>query len=124
LADAWSEVGEMMQKNKLKKPSPTLRERDRYVHFKIISEEPIDYSDLEAAIWNTLLDFYGELGVSQTSMWLVRNLWNSQEQTGVIKCNNLSVPQLIAGLGFISRLGESRIIFKILKVSGTIKSLS
>lgn len=113
----------MRQKIRLKKSSPTLRERDRYVYFKIISEEQVDYSDLEAAIWNTLLDFYGELGVSQTSMWLVRNLWDPQDQTGVIKCNNLSVPQLIAGLGFISRLGESRIIFNILKVSGTIKSL-
>jgi ribonuclease P/MRP protein subunit POP5 len=114
----------MRAKSGLKKSSPTLRERDRYVHFQIISEEPIGYSDLEAAIWNTLLDFYGELGVSQTSMWLVRNLWNPQTQTGVIKCNNLSVPQVVAGLGFISRLGESRIVVKILGISGTIKGLS
>lgn len=108
----------------LKKSSPTLRERDRYVHFKIISEESVGYSDVEAAIWNTLLDFYGELGMSQTSMWLVRNLWDPREQSGVIKCNNLSVPQVVAGLGFISRLGESRVAFKILKISGTIKGLS
>lgn len=113
----------MRAKTGLKKSSPTLRERDRYVHFQIISEETIGYSDLEAAIWNTLLDFYGEMGVSQTSMWLVRNLWDPQKQSGVIKCNNLSVPQVIAGLGFISRLGESRILVKILKVSGTIRGL-
>jgi RNase P/RNase MRP subunit POP5 len=33
------------------------------------------------------------------------------------------VEKVLAGLGLISRLGDSRIIFKILKVSGTIKGL-
>ncbi len=114
----------MKQKEKLKILSPTLREKDRYVSFQIISEEPIIYSDLEQSIWNILLDFLGEYGVSKTSMWLVKNLWNEKEQQGVIRCNNKSVSQIIAGLGLISRLGDTRVIFKILKVSGTIKGLN
>ena len=113
----------MKQTERLKILSPTLREKDRYISFQVISEEPITYSDLESAIWNQLLDFYGEYGVSKTSMWLVKNLWNEKNQTGVIKCNNKSVSQVIAGLGLISRLGDIRIISKILKVSGTIKGL-
>ena len=113
----------MKQQEKLKILSPTLREKDRYISFKIISEEPVVYSDLESAIWSQLLEFYGELGVSQMSLRLIKNLWDEQEQQGVIKCNNKSVPKVIAGLGLITRLGESRVIFKILKVSGTIKSL-
>lgn len=114
----------MKSRPKLKMSSPTLRERERYVHFRMISEEPVEYSDVEAAIWNTLLDFYGEAGVSKMSLWLVKNLWNSPEQSGVIRCNNNSVPQLIVGLGLIQRLGESRIIFKILSISGTIRGLN
>jgi len=114
----------MKQKVKLKTLSPTLRERERYIYFKIISEESIFYSDLEAGIWQTLLEVYGELGVSPTSVWLVKNLWDERDQTGIIRCNNKSVSKVIAGLGLITRLGESRVIFKILKVSGTIKSLN
>jgi|YelNatPaOPRAMG01_1025707.scaffolds.fasta_scaffold08709_6 ribonuclease P/MRP protein subunit POP5 len=102
---------------------PSLREKERYVKFKVISEEPIQYSDLESAIWNSFLDFYGELGVSELSLWIIKNLWDEKEQVGVIKCNNKSVEKVLAGLGLISRLGDSRIIFKILKVSGTIKGL-
>ncbi len=113
----------MKQQEKLKILSPTLREKERYVVFKIISEEPIVYSDLESSIWQTLLEFYGELGVSQISLRIVKNLYDNDNQTGVIKCNNKSVPKVIAGLGLITRLGESRVIFKILKVSGTIKGL-
>ncbi len=113
----------MRPRNRLKMSSPTMRERERYIYFKIISEEEINYSDLEAAIWNTLLDFYGEAGMGKMSVWLVKNLWDEGGQSGVIRCNNNSVPQLIAGLGLVSRLGESRIVFKVLKVSGTIKGL-
>ena len=112
------------KKEKLKILLPTLREKDRYISFKVISEEPITYSDLEQAIWNQLLDFYGEHGVSKLGMWLIKNLWNEKEQIGVIKCNNKSASQLIAGLGLISRLGDIRVIFKVLKVSGTLKGLN
>ncbi|MEM5829456.1 MAG: Rpp14/Pop5 family protein [Candidatus Aenigmatarchaeota archaeon] len=102
---------------------PSLRERERYLKFKVISEGPISYVDLENSIWNSFLDFYGELGVSKFSLWIIKNLWDEREQTGVIKCNNKSVEEILAGLGLISRLGDLRIIFKILKISGTIKGL-
>jgi ribonuclease P/MRP protein subunit POP5 len=114
----------MKQIKKLKSLSPTLRERDRYISFKIISQEPVLYDDLEQAIWNTGLDYFGEYGVSKLSIWLMKNIWDEKDQIGVIKCNNKSVQHILAGLGLISRLGDNRIIFKILKVSGTIKGLN
>lgn len=113
----------MKQEKRLKILSSTLREKERYISFRVITEEPIEYSDLESGIWSTLLEFYGEFGVSQLSVWLVKNLWDQDKQIGVIRCNNKSVEKIIAGLGFISRIGESRINFKIMKVSGTIKGL-
>ncbi|MEM5853991.1 MAG: Rpp14/Pop5 family protein [Candidatus Aenigmatarchaeota archaeon] len=108
---------------KLKTLLPSLREKERYVKFKVISEAPISYSDLEAAILNCLMDFYGELGFSNLSFWLIKNLWNEKEQIGVIKCNNKVVQKVLAGLALIQKIGKSRVIFKVLKVSGTIKGL-
>jgi len=102
---------------------PSLRERKRYILFQVISEEPIKYEDLEQAVWNQLLDTFGEFGVSSMSLWLIKNLYDEEKQTGVIKCNHLSVPKVLVGLGLIPRLGDTRVIFKILKVSGTIKGL-
>jgi len=113
----------MKQREKPKTLLPTLREKDRYIKFQVISEEPISYSDLEQAIWNQFLDTFGEFGVSKTSMWLMKNLYIPESQISVIKCNSKSVQQIIAGLGLISRLGDTRMIIKILKVSGTIKGL-
>lgn len=114
----------MKKEDRLKILLSTLREKDRYISFQVISEEPIEYSDLESGILNTFLDFYGEFGFSKLSFWLIKNLYEPERQIGVIRCNNKSVQQTVAGLGLISRLGETRITIKIFKISGTIKGLN
>lgn len=112
-----------MRTEKLKILPASLREKHRYIKFQVISQEPIAYSDLEAAIWNVALDFLGEHGIAQTGLWVIKNLYDETEQMGVIRCNNKSVQQVIASLALISRLGDTRIVIKILKVSGTIRGL-
>jgi len=110
---------------KLKTLLPSLREKKRYISFQIISEkgEEFTYSDLESAVWNTTLDFLGEYGVSRTSVWLLKDCWNQKTQKGILRCNHKSVQEVIASLGLIDRLGDNRITFKVLKISGTIKSI-
>ena len=110
---------------KLRIIPPTLRERRRYIAFQVIPEieEDFTYSDLEAAIWNVTLDFLGEDGVAKTSMWLLKDTWNPRTRTGIIRCNHKSTEVVITSLGLIDRLGDNRICFKILKVSGTIRGL-
>ena len=110
---------------KLKILPPTLRERKRYIAFQVIpeTEEDFAYSDLEAGIWNTMLDFLGEDGVAKTSMWLLKDTWNPKTRIGVIKCNYKSTEAIITSLGLIDRLGDNRICFKILGISGTVRGL-
>ena len=104
---------------------PTLREKNRYIAFQVISEkgEEFTYSDLESAIWNTMLDFLGEEGMSKTFFWVLKDCWNPGKQIGILRCNHKSVQAVIASLGLIDRLGDNRVTFKILKISGTIKSI-
>jgi RNase P/RNase MRP subunit POP5 len=114
-----------MEQKKMKILQPTLREKQRYIALQVISEESeeLNYSDLEAAVWNTMLDFLGEEGVSKTSVWLMKDCWDQKRQKGILRCNNKSVQEVIASLGLIDRLGDNRITFKILRISGTIKSI-
>jgi ribonuclease P/MRP protein subunit POP5 len=102
---------------------PTDRRKHRYIRFQVLSDEPVVYSDLDAAVWNTALDFYGESGVSNMDMWLVKNLYDSKRQIGILRCAHTSVQHAVACLGMIGRLGDTRVSIKILKVSGTIKGL-
>lgn len=108
---------------KMKTLPPTARKKHRYVKFQVISDEPIVYSDLDAAIWNTALDFFGEFGVSGMDLWLVKNLYNGEKQVGVLRCVHTAVSAVVACLGLITRLGDVRVAIKILKISGTIKGL-
>ncbi len=108
---------------KLKILLPSLRERKRYILFKVISEEPINYTFLKEAITSSILKFYGELGFSKLSLKFLDERWNEKEQVGIIQCNNLSVPNIVTALGLVQRIGEARVNIKVLKISGTIKSL-
>ncbi len=113
----------MKQKDRLKILIPSLRENIRYVKIKVVSGDSLAYGDLEAAIYSTFLQFYGELGVSQLSLWLIKNTFDEKEKTMAVRCNNRSVDKVIAGLGLVRMANGSRIIVRILKVSGTIKGL-
>ncbi len=111
------------KKVKMKILPPTARKKHRYVKFQVLSEEPIVYSDLDAAIWNTALDFYGEFGVAAMDLWLVKNLYDSKKQIGILRCVHTAVSAVLACLGLLTRLGDTQVTIKILKVSGTIKGL-
>ena len=113
----------MNKSAKMKILPPTQRGKQRYIKFRVISDGPIVCSDLDSGIWNTLLDFYGEFGASATDLWFIKNLYDSKQQIGILRCSHKAVQSVLACLGLVERLGDMRITIKILKVSGTIKGL-
>jgi ribonuclease P/MRP protein subunit POP5 len=111
------------RKREMKVLPSTQRGKHRYVRFQVLSEEQVEFSDLDAALWNTALDFYGERGVAGMELWLVKNLYDSSKQIGIARCAHTAVPALLACMGLLARLGDVRVAVKILKVSGTIRGL-
>ena len=111
------------QAERMKVLPPTMRKKHRYVSFCVISEEPLQFADLEAAVWNTALDFHGETGVSRMDMWLVKNTWDQKKQSCVIRCERSSVTAVLSFLGIITRLGDNRATIDVQKVSGSVKGL-
>ena len=107
---------------RLKTLLPSLRERKRYILFKVISEQPVNYQLFKELLSSTILKFYGELTFGKFGFKILDERWDEKEQVGIIKCNHLYVPNIIVALGLLQRLGDRRVNVKILKVSGTIKS--
>ena len=101
---------------------PSLRSQKRYIIFEVISEQPVLYNDINAAVWNSLLEFLGELGSSSAKMWFIHNIYDDKYQRGVIKCAHDHVEQLRAALSLVQIIGETKCIIKIIGVTGTIKS--
>lgn len=113
----------MKFQKRIKILTPTLREKKRYIAVKLIAEEPLIFSDIETAIKETLLHFYGSFVYSTFSLKIIKNLFNQKENIVVLRCNNLAVNKVLLGISLIARIGDVRVIPKIIRVSGTIKSL-
>jgi ribonuclease P/MRP protein subunit POP5 len=101
---------------------PSMRPKYRYIVFEIISSEPVEYNDIITSIWNSALAFLGELESSKLNMWIIHNLFDAKTKRGVIKCDHRFVEQMRVILTLIQLIGESRVCFKILGVTGTVKS--
>lgn len=101
---------------------PTLREKKRYLAFEIISEEKLEFEDILNAFWHSLLNLCGELGTSQANIWFIKDLWDEQNQKGLIKCRHDSVEYVRSALALIERIGDIRVIIYTLGVSGTMKA--
>lgn len=104
------------------KQLPTLRKKKRYIIFKIHSDGKLRYENVRNAIYNTISNWLGELGIAKADIHLIKNLWNSDEQIGFIRCSHISVDHIKTALTTIRQIGDKRVVFETLRVSGTIKS--
>lgn len=109
-------------KKKLKPIMPSLRERKRYVVFKIISNDRIkDFSLVSNAIWRYSASFMGVLGQAKAGIWVLEDKWNSDKQTGMIKISNKHVDELKASLALIDKIGDQDVIVRSTATSGIMK---
>ena len=106
---------------KLRRP-PSMRESKRYITFRLISEVPVKFSELKGAVTNSMLNWMGEKGVSLSNTKFIRNLWDEGKQEGWISCTPKAVDDVKMSLALIHQIGDSKVVFRTLRVSGTIKS--
>ena len=98
---------------------PTLREKNRYVAFEVLSDSPISRGDVVKASWGGVLRFLGELGAAKTSLWVMD--WDDASKTGVLKVSHSSLDDVRAALALVKEVNGSRAAFRVLGVSGTVK---
>jgi len=102
------------------KSLPSFREKKRYLVFRVHSESPLQYFSLKSAIFDSLLDFLGEKGLAEANVRLIKNLW-SRKGTGFLQTNPPSVDRVKFSLALIHQIGDQKVLFQTLGVSGTIK---
>ena len=104
------------------KRMPSLREKRRYLTFRLHSEKPVMYSEMRGAVLNSILNWMGETGFSGSGCRIIKNLWDYKRQTGWLECSHRSVDDVKVALALIHQIGDERVIFQVLRVSGTIRS--
>ena len=101
---------------------PSLRGRTRYLAFRVTSEEKILLQDLINTIWHSLLNFLGERGSSRANIKIIRDAYEEGKQMGILRCSHEEVENVRASLALIQRIGDTRVVFTILGISGSIKA--
>ena len=96
------------------------KERQRYILFKIISEGGINERDFISAIWKNIYQLYGDVGASQTGLWLVEY---EKDRYGIIRTNLQGVVMVKTTLAMIRRIYEQNCILVVIGTSGTIHAL-
>ena len=112
-----------MVDEKRPKPLPSsLRGRRRYIAYQVLSEDKFIFQDLTNSIWHSLLNLLGELGSAEADLWVAKNIYDEKRQIWVIRCSHDKVEQVRAALALIERIGDIRVIVKVLGISGSIKA--
>jgi ribonuclease P/MRP protein subunit POP5 len=104
---------------------PSLRERRRYLLFEVMSERELDKRELLKDIWDSLYSLYGDVGASESKLWLIdyRVRGNTNRGVGILRCAHDRVDKVRASLACIHSVNGARAGIRVIKTSGTIKGV-
>ncbi len=104
---------------KLKILPPTLREKKRYIRVQIVSEGEISKTEFKKTLKQNSIKYFGLIYSTLLGIKLVK----FDKNYAIIRCNHDMVQETLFILGTINQINSKKTVFKITKISGTIKSL-
>jgi len=107
-------------------------EKHRYIVFEIITDsDDITEEQINATLWNLIYRLYGETGTSKTGLWMI--YFDKEHKRGVIRASLNFYENVRSALALIRKIYDmnanknqkisDRVIFHVLGVSGTIKTI-
>ncbi|MBU4076997.1 MAG: ribonuclease P [Euryarchaeota archaeon] len=99
------------------KTIPTLREKKRYLAFRIISEETINRGVLTDELLNSISSLFGDTGASEINPALM----SYDGGYGILRCQKDRTSDTRAALACINKVGGGRVSIMVLGISGTVK---
>ena len=79
-------ISKKRQMARIKPILPSLREKKRYLVFKVISDKKKeDFKAVSKAIWDCSLQFLGEFGVANAGIWVLPDKYNDNKKMGIIR---------------------------------------
>lgn len=92
---------------------PSLREKKRYIVYKIISDNKIEQKEAQEAIKQQCLKFMGELGYSKAGIQTI--------DPNMVRVNTKYLNETKMALGLIKDINHNKAIVDVIGVSGIIK---
>ena len=96
---------------------PTLRERRRYIHFKVIGSQ--SKKEVEYALNNAILSLFGEDGYARSNFSIVEY----DKGRGICRCTHEWLDNILVALAFLKEIEKKPAKIEVLSVSGTLKTI-
>ena len=106
---------------KLKVLSPTLRDKKRFLRFRIEGDRKFSFSEISAGVVEELLLFMGVFDFGKNGVWILREHFSYEKQEIVIRCSLGGVEKLRGAMALIKSIGGENVALKLVCVSGTLK---
>jgi len=96
--------------------------RRRYLALRVDWTEPPESRAISDAVWNAVLRFFGEVGASQAGLYFV--YFDEETNCAVLRCSHKALPMVKAAIASITKIADAPAAIHVLRVSGSLKSLS
>jgi len=114
--------GEYKIISKIKPLLPSLKERNRYVAFEIISKDKIaSFDSVSQAIWDSSINFLGELELGKAGLRMFKDSWEAGSQKAVLKVSHEYVNKIITSLSLVDEINKVPVMIHTLGTSGILK---
>lgn len=100
----------------------SLREKQRYLVYEVIADEPVSFGAVVDAVWQESLSLLGERGVAEADLWIMKDMFDADLQRGGIRVRKDAVDAVRAALALITEIEEHPVTVHVLGVTGTMKS--
>ena len=105
---------------KIKPLLPTLKEKKRYLAFRLITEQEIsDFNKIKESIVANAMNFMGKFNYSKAGIQVIDDCYKNQK--GIIRINAKYVDEFKSSLLFLKKINDQKIIFQTIGLSGILK---
>lgn len=106
-------------KKRLKSLLPTLKEKNRYLVFELISDGSIsDFKAVSGQIAVKMSELVGDTGMAKANIVFIADAWNKEKQRGIIKVSHGYVHELKSALAFVEKIDGKDVILRSVGLSG------
>lgn len=109
--------------DELNRLPPALRQKKRYLKFRVHSEEDVELGELVDAVWDKCLSYLGTMETSEADFWVIGNQFNEEKQEGIVRANREKTDEFRAALSLIEEIRDKKVVIQVTKTSGSIKNL-
>lgn len=100
---------------------PVRRKGRRYLRIRVEGSRGFTAKEVVDAVQRGVLDIHGIQGLSQIDPVLLE--FDDEDQRGILRCNRDRLIEARAALALVTAIGGATAAVRVVRVSGTIRSL-